>query len=105
MNDTALTIGILVVAIGGLAAIAYLIDRRRKSGQENLLGLPDLGRPLGPVGRGLLWAIRGLVVAMVLSFTGFFVFSSLTYLYVAAACLVLYLVLGRILQIVRLSGK
>lgn len=105
MNDAALTILILIVAIGGLAGVAYLLDRRRKSGQKNLLGLPDLERPLGPVGRGLLWTIRVLVFLMVLSFIGFFVFSSVTFLYVAAVCLVIYFLVGRAFRIVRLSGK
>jgi hypothetical protein len=105
MNDAALTILVLVVAMAGPAGVACLLDRRRKSGQKNLLGLPDFGRPLGPVGRGVLWAIRVLVVVMVLSFIGFFAFSPFTFLYVAAVCLVIYLVIARISQIARLSGK
>ena len=101
MNDVTLIVTVLVIAIGGLAGVAYLLDRRRKA--SGAVG-PQLPEP-GPVGRVLLWVIRGLVVVMILSIIGVLAFGMITLLWVTAGCLVLYLVIGRVFQIVRLSGK
>ncbi|KAA3665449.1 MAG: hypothetical protein DWQ04_00555 [Chloroflexi bacterium] len=101
MNDVILPIICFAIPIGGLIAIIALLARRRKSTGKGIAELPELG----PKGRGLLWIIRVLVVLMVLSLIGLYVFSSLFYLYAAAGCLVIYFVIGRIYQIARLAGK
>ena len=101
MNDITYIITVLVVAIGGLAGFAHLLDRRRKT--SGAIGT-ELSEP-GPTGRILLWVIRILVVVMVLSVIGTFAFGVPFLIWIAAGCLVLYLVIGRVYQIVRLAGK
>jgi hypothetical protein len=101
MNDVALIVAVLVVAIGGLVAVAYLLERRRK--RAGPVG-PEPPPP-GPLGRALVWVVRGLVAVMVLSLIGFFAFGVIFLVWVAAGCLLAYLVVGRAYQIVRLAGK
>ena len=103
MNDVVLIVTVLVVAIGGLAGVAYLLDKRRKT--RGAIG-PQLELPpLGPVGRGLLWVIRGLVVMMVLAIVVGIAFRVTALIWLAAGCLLVYLLVGWILRVVRLSGK
>ena len=97
MDDVTLILVVLAAAVGGLAGVAYWLDRRRKP--------PPVKNPAGPLGRALLWAIRILVGLMVISVIAFFASSSLVFLYVAAGCLVIYLIVGRIYQAIRLAGK
>lgn len=101
MDDLAYITAVLVVTIGGLAGVAYLLDRRRKTSGAIGPKLPELG----PTGRVLLWVIRVLVAIMVLSVIGIFVFGSPLLIWIAAGCLGLYLIVGRVFQVVRLAGK
>ena len=101
MNETALVLTVLIIAIGGLAGVAYLLQKRRKGTDPSA---PDIPSP-GPIGRALFWIVRVLVVLMVLSIISFFVLQSMTFLWVAAILLLAYLVVGRIYQIVLLAGK
>jgi hypothetical protein len=101
VNDVALIVAVLVVAIGGLAGVAYLLDRRRQA--SGAVG-PEIPPP-GPIGRALLWTVRALVVIMVLSLVGFFVSRVMALVWVAAGCLLAYLVVGGVYRIVRLAGR
>jgi hypothetical protein len=101
MDDVTLILTVSVIAIGSLAGIAYLLDRRRKASGAVGPELPEIG----PVGRVLLWIIRGLVVVMVLSAVGLLVFEIIPLVYVAAGCLAGYLIVGYVFRIVRLAGK
>ena len=100
MNDIALIVVVLAVAIGGLAGVAYLLERRRKV--SGAIG-PELPK-LGPTGNVLLWVIRGLVVVMVLSIIGAFTYD-MSLAWVAVGSLVVYIIIGRVFQIIRLAGK
>ena len=101
MDDVTTIVTVLVIAIGGLVGVAYLLDLRRKASGVVGPQLPELGS----IGRALLWVIRGLVVVMVLSIIGVVALGIVWLLWVAVGCLALYLVIARIFQIVRLSGK
>jgi hypothetical protein len=59
----------------------------------------------GPIGNILLWIVRILVVLMVLSIIGAFVFRSLPLAWFTGACIGLYIVIGLIHRFVRLAGK
>ena len=100
MSDRILLIIVPAVALGGLVGIAYLLDQRTKKNQP--VG-PKLPEP-GPLGRSLLWITRALVVIMLLSIIGAFVFKSLALAGVTAGCLALYIINGLIFRAIRLSG-
>ena len=100
MNDIALIVIVLAAAIGGLAGVAYLLEKRRKVSGAIGPELPELG----PIGSVLLWVIRGLVAIMVLSIIGAFAFN-ISLAWVAVGSLVVYMIVGRVLQIIRLAGK
>ncbi len=101
MSGTVTIVLVAVVGIGGLVGVAWLLDRRRRvAGPAG----PALPQP-GPLGRLFLWIARGLVVAMVLSILGAFVFRSLTLAWVTATCLLLYIIDGLIYSAVRMTGR
>ena len=101
MSDTLTLILVPVVLIGGLVAVAYLLDKRgKKSGPVG----PTLPPP-GAIGNILLWAARILVILMVLSIIGAFVFRSLPLAWLTGSFLLLYIVDGTIYRFVRLTGK
>ncbi len=101
MSDSLFIILILVIAIGGLVAAAYLLDKRGKKSKP--IG-PSLPKP-GPVGKVFLWIARILVALMVLSIIGAFVFRSLPLTWFTGGCLALYILDGIIYRIVLLTGK
>ncbi len=101
MDDAALIVIVLVVAIAGVAGIAYLLERRRKAFGAMGPELPELG----PVGTALLWTIRGLVAIMVFSIMGVFAFRTTDLAWVAAGCLVIYIIVRWLFRIIRASGK
>ena len=101
MSDTLFIILVLFVAIGGLVGVAYFLDKRGKKSKPIRPPLPEPG----PTGRVLLWIARILVVIMVLSIIGAFVFSSLLLAWLTASCLFLYIVDGIIYRVVRMTGK
>ncbi len=103
MNDVVLIVTVLIVAIGGLAGIAYLLDRRQK--RHGAIGPRLELPPPGPVGRVLLWVIRALVVMMVLAIVIGIAFRVIALIWLAAGCLLVYVLAGWILRVVRLSGK
>jgi hypothetical protein len=100
VDDTVLVVVVLVAAIGGLAFVARLLEGRRRA-KGSALELPEFG----PIGRAMMWVVRILVVVMVLAIVGFFVLQKLWLMWVAAGTLLLYLVFGRIAQVLRLTGK
>ena len=101
MNNTILVIGVLIVAIGGIGAVAYFLEKRGKKSKPVATDLPELG----PKGKVLLWIARILVVLMVLSVIGFFVFRSRSFLWVTGISLGLFAIYGFIFRIIRLLGK
>jgi heme/copper-type cytochrome/quinol oxidase subunit 2 len=101
MNDLILIGVVLVIAIGGLVVVASMLEgRRSRSGSTT----PELPEP-GPVAQILFWIVRILVIMMVLSVIGFFVFKSLTPVWIATGCLITYMIVGRLYQIARMTGK
>ncbi len=101
MNDATLIVLVLVAAIGGLAGVAYLLDRRRSRAEPPASELPAPG----PIARVLLWVVRLLVAVMVVSVIGFFVLRSLTPIWFAAGALIAYAIVGRLYQVARLTGR
>jgi hypothetical protein len=101
MNDTLFIILVLFVAIGCLVGVAYFLDKRGKKSKPIRPSLPEPG----PTARILLWIARILVVIIVLSIIGAFVFSSLSLAWVTAGCLFLYIVDGIIYRMVLMTGK
>lgn len=91
----------VIALIGGLIGIAYYLDRRRKNAGPIGPALPEIG----PVGRLLLWVGRILVVLMVLSIVGAFVFRSGMLFSITVGCLLLYIVVGVIYRVMRVTGK
>ena len=105
MNDTLLLIIVPVVALGGLAGMAYWLQRRaRKNGAIANLVLPTV-KPLCPVGRSLLWVTRILVAIMIISVIAYFVFGSLWIIWIAFGSVALRLIVGWVGRFVRLTGK
>ncbi len=100
VNDIALIVIVLAVAIGGLAGVAYLLERRRKVSGAVGPELPELD----PTGKVLLWVIRGLVAVIVLSIVGAFTFD-MSLAWVAVGALIVYVIIGRVFQVIRLAGK
>ena len=101
MEDIPFTVAVLLLAVGGILGVAYSLDARRK--KHGPLG-PALPR-CGHLGRGLLWGTRILVVFMVLSTLGAYLFRSLTWLWITLGCLVLFVLDELALRVVRLTGK
>jgi hypothetical protein len=101
MDDLTYSIAVLVVLIGGLVGVAHWLDRRRKAAGSLGPALP----PLGPVGRVLLWLIWALVAGMVLALISAFVLGMPPLIWVSVGCLVLYLIVMWLFQVVRLAGK
>ena len=101
MSGTLFIMLVLVIGLGGLVGVAYWLDERAKSSKP--LG-PVLPTP-GPIGRILLWIARILVVFMVLSIIGAFVFRSLSLAWITGGCLTLYIIDGMIYRVVRGTGK
>ncbi len=101
MTDSQLVILVLLFAIGGLIAVAYLLDQRRKKSGEIGPELPALG----PVGKSLLWIARFLVAGMVLSIIAAIALGSLQLAYLTGGLLGLYIIDGVIFRIVKLTGK
>ena len=101
MNDAALIVAVLVIAIGGIVGFAYLLDRRRIA--RGPVG-PELP-PIGPLGRAFLWIRRVLVALMVLSLVGFFALREMALAWVALGCLLAYVVLNRVDSVIRVIGK
>jgi hypothetical protein len=101
VNDVLLIIVVLAVAIGGLVGVAYLLQRRSRA--SGAVG-PELPR-LGPLGKTLLWIIRGLVAIMVLAIVGVFVLQSIYPVWVAGGALLGYLVVRAVFPVVRAAGK
>jgi hypothetical protein len=101
MSDALFVVIVLVVALGGLAAAAYLIEKRSKKSPSKVPLMPEPG----PVGRVLFWVTRVLVVFLVLCAVGAFVFKSLALVWVAFGLILLGVVIGRIYHGVRLFGK
>ena len=101
MSDVVLIVTVLVVAIGGLAGVAYLLDRRRKA--HGAIG-PELPE-IGPVGRVLLWVIRGLIAIMVLAFVIGIALRTTIPVWVAFGCLLLFVPVRLAFRVVRVSGK
>jgi hypothetical protein len=96
MNDSAFIIAVVIVAVGAILGIAYSLEARiRRRG--------TLGRPLPPLnrtGRRLWWVARVLVALMVLSMVIAFVYRSLPFVWLAAACLLLYILEGLLYRLV-----
>ena len=103
MSDVVLIVTVLVVAIGGLASVAYLLDRRRKT--HGAIGPQIELPPLGPVGRVLLWVIRGLVVMMVLGIVLGIALRTTVPIWLAAGCLIAYGLVRSVFRAVRAAGK
>ena len=101
MSDTLLIIVVLAIAVGGLVAVAYLLDKRGKKSQPIGPTLPESG----PIGKLLLWIARIMVALMMLSIIGAFVYRSLALASFTGCCLAIYIIDGIIYRIVRLSGK
>lgn len=105
MSDTLLLIIVPVVALGGLAGVAYWLERRsKKKGPIANLELPN-EPPMGPVGKTLLWASRILIVLMVISVIACFAFKMFWLIWISGGCIVLGLVAGRVGRVARLTGK
>lgn len=101
MSNTLLVVVVLVCAIGGIGAVAYFLDKRSK---KSNLPAADLPEP-GSKGKAMLWIIRVMVVLMVFSIIGFFVFRSRSFLVAAGIILGIYVIIGYIFRITRLLGK
>lgn len=101
MDDITYIIAVLAIFIGGLAGVAHLLDKRH----QKLGALGPKVPELGSMGRILLWVIRILVAVMVLAVIGTFGFGMPFLIWIAAGCLVLYLIVGRVFQVIRLAGK
>ena len=101
MNDALLIITVPVVIVGGLVAVAYLLDKRGKAHRPSDPPLPELG----PLGKILLWIARILVVLMVLSLIGAIVFRSLPLASLTGSGLLVYILDGVLYRVVRLTGK
>jgi hypothetical protein len=101
MSNVLLLIFVPMLALGGLASVAYLLDRRAKKSHLISLKLPEPG----PLSRVLLWIARILVAFMILSIVGAFAFRLLALALIAAGCLALYIIDGLIYRSVRLTGK
>ena len=81
--------------------MAYFLDKRSKKSKPAAADLPEPDSK----GKVMLWIIRILVVLMVLSIIGFFVFRSRSFLWVTGISLGIYVIIGYIFRIVRLLGK
>jgi hypothetical protein len=101
MSDTFILILVPVVLIAGLVGAAYFLDQR---GRKSRSAEPVLPAP-GPIGNIILWVVRLLVVLMVLSIIGAFVFRSMALVWFTGGCIGLYVVIGVIHRFVRLAGK
>jgi predicted membrane-bound spermidine synthase len=101
MDESILILVVLAIAIGGLVGVASLLQRRQIRSKDTRSELPMPG----PVAQTLLWAIRLLIVGMVLSVIGFFVFKTLSAVWIALGLLIGYMVIGRLYQIARIAGK
>lgn len=104
--DTLVSIFIIIVFLGGLAGIAYLLEKRSKR-KGPLLGV-DIEKDLPPPGR--LYKIshiitRVLIVFMVLSLIVYFFTKSLVPVWVALAFLGLALLVGWVRRIAGFTGK
>ena len=101
MSNGLVIILVVVIGIGGLIGGAYLLDRRAKKRDPIGTKLPGPG----PLGRILLWIGRILVVLMVLSIIGAFVFKSLFLAWITVGCLTLYIIVGIIYRTILAVGK
>lgn len=101
MSDTFILILVPVVLIGGLVGAAYFLDNRGRKSSPVETVFP----PPGPIGKILLWMVRILVVLMVLSIIGAFVFQSMALVWFTGACIGLYVAIGVIHRFVRFAGK
>jgi hypothetical protein len=101
MSDTLLFILVPVILIGGLVGVAYFLDQRGRKSRpaETVLPAP------GPIGNILLWIVRILVVLMILSIIGAFVFRSMSLVRLTGSGIGLYILIGLIYRFVRLAGK
>jgi len=100
MSDEMLIIVVLGGAIGGIAGVAYLLDRRNRSSGTSQSMAPEPGS----AGYVLMWATRVLVAMMVLLLIAFFVFRSFVFLWIAGGCVLVAMVVGQIRRIIRLGG-
>jgi hypothetical protein len=101
MSDTFILILVPVVLIAGLIGAAYFLDKR---GRKSRPAEPVFPAP-APIGKTLLWIVRILVVLMVLSIMGAFVFRSMALVWFTGGCIGLYIVIGLIHRFVRLADK
>jgi hypothetical protein len=101
MSDIALIVIVLVIAIGGLVGVASLLDRRRKG--SGAIG-PELPEP-GPAGRALVWILRLIVAAMLLSVSAGVILRDALWIWIALGLVLLYSLARLLLGIIRLAGK
>ncbi len=105
MNDTLLLIIVPLAALGGLAGIAYWLQRRsKKKGAIANFELPTRP-PLGPTGRLLRKGWRGLIALMFISVVAYFIFGQLWMIWVTFGCIGLGLVATWFYRIVQWTGK
>jgi hypothetical protein len=105
-SETFLSIALVIVLLLGLAGAAYFLQKRSK--QSGPIGGPEfqIKHPApGPITKTLTYISRGLLVVMVLSTIGGFLFSSMILFYIAGGCLLLGLILGQVHRIAIWSGK
>lgn len=101
MNDVLVVVLGLVIAMGGLIAVATLLEKRSKKSGPNKLTLPEAG----PTAKKYVWITRALVTLLVLSIVGVFVFRSIELAWFAGACMLIYFIAGTIARFTRLIGK
>ncbi len=98
MIDGFLIIVVVLIAIGGIAGVAYLLDKRGKNADQT----PP--KP-GPIARVFWWIARILVVLMVLSIIGAIKNASIPLASLTGTLLGVYIFNGIIYRILLANGK
>jgi hypothetical protein len=102
MDNTTVNLIIVLVVLAALAGFAYFLDwRRKRYGTTIGPALPDLG----PIGKALLWIVRGSVIGMILSILGLLVLQQYFLIWILIGCVVVFIITNNLLRIVRIAGK
>src|SRR5262245_35617756 len=106
MNETTLSIIVVIIMLIGLAGAAYFLDRRNRT--HGPIGGPAMQVTIpkpGPWARTLMIVGRISLIAMIASIIGAYIFHTMTFVWVALGLLGFILVIGQVLRFVRLLGK